>query len=351
MTIEDMCKRIFEHNTKYCWDYYNLFHSDSFNYYWNDPEQFVKQMFDHGGKSSFWEGVQLEEKRYKHMMCAFFLGHYIKKEIPLLANVFEGQDAEFFSWAWFLCCLYHDAFFDIEREKDVSHSKNRIGRMRGTKYGDDYMKYSRPYFRNGDGTLYDLKTINRYDTYRFRYFNGIRDHGIIAGDQLARKYSQFFCEVQNNTIALPDWLKINDRLNEKVQMIARVIACHNIFICTKKEDERKYRDCDLEHLILTSNNDCKMPKRLSTEGKLYFLLCLCDSIEPTKRGFDDSSSLNFQIDQNCITVILTNAGNNETVEKYIQTQEELNKWLRYVYVTAGSNYNTTKVNYRIDNVL
>lgn len=349
MTIEDMCKRIFEHNTKYCWDYYNLFHSDSFDYYWNDPEQFVKQMFDHGGKSSFWEGVQLEEKRYKHMMCAFFLGHYIKKKTSLLADVFEGKDSTYFSWAWFICCLYHDAYFHIEKEG--KNPATRFGSMRGTKHGNDYSEYNRPYFKNAEGALYDLNIINGYDTFRFRYFNRIRDHGICAGDQLARKYCQILNDVQSKTLSLPKGLIINDCLNEKVKMVARVIACHNIFICTKKDDEDKYRDCGLQSLIPTFDNDCKMPKRLTTEGKLFFLLCLCDSIEPTKRGFDDSSSLDFQIDQNCITAELTNKGNNEIAEKYIQTQEELNKWLRYVCVSAESNHNTTIIKYRMDNVL
>ena len=69
--------------------------------------------------------------------------------------------------------------------------------------------------------------------------------------------------------------------------IAKVIACHNIFVSSVGEQE-KYRVYKLHRLIPGNAKFYKMPHAQNylrnDYEKLYYMLCLTDVLEPSKRG-------------------------------------------------------------------
>ena len=330
MNLKILCNEVFDNRDYYKWDYYNCLNDYTFEDIWHNPECFIKQMFDRGGKSEFWKDISLSTRRYKHMMVAFFLGHYISKNFSIFDNL--NNDGSFFPWAWFLCCLYHDAYSDSERK------------MKGRRYHKDYSDYRRYYFDKPNHALYGLNIINGYDNYRFKYCNKKRDHGIYAADRLAKSYNRIFNQFNLRQVFLANNLYIDEELCDRVNHIAQVIACHNLFLCQNKDDEYMYDACGLQELIPTQNCSCKMPKFLNYYGQMYFLLCLCDNIEPTKRGID-LAVLHIDVN-NGIEIKLPN--DNITHYYYAKTQFELNSWLNYIKVSVENKDNKYTIKYEIN---
>lgn len=331
MKIKELCKNVFEQKNEYDWDYYSCFKGGCFEYCWEGPEDFVKKMFGAGKKTSFWEKLNLSESRYKHMMVAFFLGHFLSKKLIIFQELISNNKD--FSWEWFLCCLYHDAFADKERK------------MRGRSRNNDYTTYVRNYLKNSDEALFNIDIINKYDNYRYKFFDKTRDHGIYAADKLAKKYYALL-KSNGGHGYLPNGLRINNDLKNKVYKISQVIACHNIYICLNKEDENKYIKCGLQDLVITQNNSCKMPKGKTHYGLLHFLLCLCDTIEPTKREVD-LEKLDIEIDENKIEIKLM--PNSVLDYIYAKNQFELNSWLNYIDVSIEKSDEGYFIKYEINN--
>jgi hypothetical protein len=228
--------------------------------------------------------------------------------------------------------LYHDAYFDKERQ------------MKGRKNNRDYTTFPRKYLKNSDDSLYNINTINKYDNYRFKYCGKIRDHGIYAADKLAKAYSKLLKNVNKGYFILPNGLRINNDLKNKVYKISQVIACHNIYICLNKEDENKYIECGLQDLVVTQNNSCKMPKGKTHYGLLHFLLCLCDTIEPTKREVDLE---NFDIEINATKIEVKLFSNSPQDYIYSKAQFELNSWLNFVDVSIKKDEEKYNIEYKI----
>ena len=328
MKIKELCEEVFIGANYYAWDYYNISQNYSFKDIWGNPKLFVDHMFSVGGKYSFWDKVELSEKRYKHMLVAFFLGHYISKKCYVFNNFCNDVD---FSWEWFLCCLYHDAFADKERK------------MRGRSRNNDYTTYVRNYLKNSDEALFNIDIINKYDNYRYKFFDKTRDHGIYAADKLAKKYYALL-KSNGGHGYLPNGLRINNDLKNKVYKISQVIACHNIYICLNKEDENKYIKCGLQDLVITQNNSCKMPKGKTHYGLLHFLLCLCDTIEPTKREVDLER---FDIEINATKIEVKLLSNSPQGYIYSKAQFELNSWLNFIDVSIKKDEEKYNIEYKI----
>lgn len=82
--------------------------------------------------------------------------------------------------------------------------------------------------------------------------------------------------------------------------VAKVIACHNIFICSNGEN-KKYEQCKLNHLIPGNAKFRRMPHQQNylrdDYEKLYYLLCLTDALEPSKRSIS-LNDINLNITSN-----------------------------------------------------
>ena len=272
------------------WKYYSTMPIKNYEQAIQAPVQFIQQYFGYGGKADFLlESIYLYssegEERATHVVNTYFLGLYLQSELPFLqpTNILLNWD-RYFLWAWFLCALYHDAFFDGKRVDTEEIEYGYCGE-------NDRFLYSKATIEN-----YFKKNANTKTSFdREKHY----DHGILAASQLYKNYTKtlrFAVEFQGNDeqdfytekgIMLNDHLKMNYKTLDSLCKVAKVIACHNIYVCAAGEEE-KYKSCHLSHLIPASKKFRKMPhakNRLENDyEKLYYLLCLTDVLEPSKRG-------------------------------------------------------------------
>lgn len=290
MTLCDKFKSI----TKEKWQYYDGINLLGYEDAIARPLEFIETYFEHGNKNEFLfkslfydeqEDYSKQEERAIHTVNTFFLGIYLKERIDFLKphkNSFLGQGdiKDNFLWAWFLCSLYHDAFFDKKEDITVNCHYNHFSK----------------------GLLYNPDLIQRYygkcKTKETAYKNEPKfDHGIVAAEKLFCNYSNMVKTASNN----PNFdfknfqmsfefcgLKINNSTFHAMCKIAKIIACHNIFVADKKE-ESKYEK--IPELIPGNKKFFRMPNiknhnTMNSYEKLYFLLALVDTLEPTKRGIN-----------------------------------------------------------------
>lgn len=315
------------------WKYYSNIPISDYKQAIENPCDFIQRYFEYGGKTDFlFNSVyQGNACRAKHVVNTYFLGLYLVENIGFLkpTGFLQGKN---FLWAWFLCSLYHDAFCN-----------NTVSSTDKVRY--DYCKY-------GKGLLYSQTTIENYykknKTKETSYDNEIHyDHGIVAASKLYSNYMQILDNaLQNNnqkienffnqqSILIEGNLHINYDTYVALCKVAKIIACHNIFVCdsNNEDDKDKYRKNKLSHLIVGNGKFHKMPNMsiLSRDDyeKLYFLLALTDTLEPTKRGLD-VNNIDIEVeklDMSC-EIILSNIND----ERYLSGINSLPKWLDCVDV-------------------
>ena len=324
------------------WQYYDAINISGYEEAIAKPLEFIETYFEYGNKNEFLfkslfydeqEDYSKQEERAIHTVNTFFLGIYLKERIDFLKphkNSFLGQGdiKDNFLWAWFLCSLYHDAFFDKKEDITVNC---------------DYNHFSK-------GLLYNPDLIQRYyekcKTKETAYENNPKfDHGIVAAEKLYNNYTGMIVEKLGNEpnefknfIANKDLnhygLKINYSTFCAMCKIAKIIACHNIFIADKKE-ESKYEK--IPELIPGNKKFFYMPnikKRhiINSYEKLYFLLALVDTLEPSKRGID-LNHIDIQADkiQHSEYVLrIETLGSIDKQKEYYNGIKQLSNWLNFV---------------------
>lgn len=281
--------------------------------------------------------------RSVHAVNVFFIGIILQKIIdPSIAIISERRDEnreheEYypFSYIWYLVCLAHDMGYTYEASSEMYLKKLKkiikipmagskwalIREPRGIKSPNSWGKspscwknskrtaWYRAYgidiayefpdikkinYSNGtiiDAPQYTEDIINRYLAYR-AYEKGILDHGIIGADELFSKltvnYIKQYREVyfmQRNSF--DSFFSRGGRSFSIDQFnifayIADCIAAHNVYsIAYDNPDAEVYRSYGLESLI----SDRFV--RISYErNPLLFVLCVADTIEPSKRFRD-----------------------------------------------------------------
>ena len=321
------------------WCYYDNMTLSDYKDAIQEPLFFIESYFYYAGKNKFlyeslFDFQQTDNpeqiKRAVHTVNTFFLGIYLKEKIDFLKpnkNSFLAKENDFL-WAWFLCSLYHDAFFDKNEDITVNCDYNRFSK----------------------GLLYNPDLIQRYyekcKTKETAYKNEPKfDHGIVAAEKLYCNYINMIIEEFGNEsnkfknfIANKDLehcgLRINYSTFSAMCKIAKIIACHNIFVANKKE-ESKYEK--IPELIPGNKKFFRMPNiknhnTMNSYEKLYFLLALVDTLEPSKRGID-LKDINIHVDkvQNGEYVlqieILTS---QDKPKEYFKGIKQLNNWLNFV---------------------
>lgn len=282
-------------------------------------KDFITKIYEKGGKDFFLKDLDTDiSERSAHMVSAFFLGHHFSQNL----NIFQGivNDSEF-PWLWFLCCLYHDAYF--KNEWELKHL---------------YLKPQ--YFSDSKDVLHDEDIIEKYRDMRLS--TGKADHGIYAAAALSNHYDELYSRSERNNNSGNE-LTVDNDTRKAVNCVAKVIASHNIFLAQHR-DEEKYRRFGLDALIPSENSNCKMPKSLS--GKydidkydiLYLLLCLVDILEPIKRQITPAQVFVEITDRK---IVLKLADNIDTAARcdYISNILEAERWLNYISVNL-SKYDT-----------
>ena len=309
-----------------------------------DPLNFIESYFYYAGKNNFlydslYDFNQInnieQNKRASHTVNTFFLGLYFKEKIDFLkpnSNSFLSTENNFV-WAWFLCSLYHDAFFNINKETSL-------------KYNYDF--YSR-------GLLYNCDLIKRYyekekDPKTSHNNKTNYDHGIVSAEKLYTNYINMIVEIiNNNPNAFEDFiankdlkycnLKINFPTLRAVCKIAKIIACHNIF--NSKEATVEYNN--LQELVKGDIGYNYMPKAknqhpLNSYEKLYFLLALVDTLEPSKREIE-LKEIDIQVDENqhgMYDLHINLPTNNGERERYFNGISQLKDWLNFIDVSEDN---------------
>lgn len=340
MTLYDKFKSI----TKEKWQYYDAMNLLGYEEAIARPLEFIETYFEHGNKNEFLfnslfydeqEDYNKQEERAVHTVNTFFLGLHILENIAFLSpskNSFLGQNEKGnnFLWAWFLCSLYHDSFFDKNEDVIVNC---------------DYHHFSK-------GLLYNPDLIQRYyekcKTKETAYKNEPKfDHGIVAAEKLYSNYTNMIVEeLKSMPNTFKDFisnkdlehcgLRINYSTFSAMCKIAKIIACHNIFVADKKE-ESKYEK--IPELIPGNKKFFHMPNiknhnTLNSYEKLYFLLALVDTLEPSKRGIP-LDEINIQVDKikygvyDLHIIFLSDKGDQE---RYLSGISKLSDWLNFVSV-------------------
>lgn len=304
-----------------------------------------------------------------------------------------------FNYIWFICCLYHDYGYYFEDMKtdtcltsNIKLKPNMYKCLRQKIY--KYLKMSditygcsdfsnkkrnlchRKYFCNAikdeksliknctkqcSGEIiyeqndleksivvnkerYTQKIKTNYLLYRLGEFE-IVDHGIVGADLLFDRLFKNYVDHIEKREYKEYWRNISSFMSERLlfaceqfkvwSYIGDCIAAHNIWKCPKDANDEKvekYKKYGLDNLI--GDN---FKKIYFKDNPLLFILCLCDSIEPTKRSNNIDILKEIMIDikkeENIFT--LAYRGNDSKIVEYIKSLEKCEDWLgveiRYLY--------------------
>ena len=334
----------FEKITKERWQYYDSINLSGYEEAIAKPLEFIETYFEHGNKNEFLfkslfydeqEDYSKQEERAIHTVNTFFLGIYLKERIDFLKphkNSFLGQGdiKDNFLWAWFLCSLYHDAFFDKKEDITVNCHYNHFSK----------------------GLLYNPDLIQRYygkcKTKETAYKNEPKfDHGIVAAEKLYSNYTDMIVEeLKSIPNTFKDFisnkdlehcgLRINYSTFSAICKIAKIIACHNIFVA---DDKTKKSYENVPELIPGNKKFFHMPNiknhnTMNSYEKLYFLLALVDTLEPSKRGID-LNHIDIQADkiQHSEYVLrIVTLGSIDKQKEYYNGIKQLSNWLNFVEI-------------------
>lgn len=333
------------------WKYYSELNYENYNAAIDRPLNFIRDYFCIGGKDKFlYNGIfdfqeddSDQNKRALHTVNTFFLGIYLLEKIDFLypsKSSFLGTDKNLL-WAWFICSLYHDAFFNVEYNQfpDLNYNFSYCNKSQGLLYNPSQLE---KYYNKG---------INSETCHRTPH----PDHGIYAAEKLYENYVKNIKEllVQNNNLEHflcgnnvnyeYSNLKVNLSCYNAICKISKIIASHNVFSCdiNKPEEILKYKNSGLKELIPNNPEYRYMPNikdrnSMTSYEKLYFLLALVDSIEYSKREIDaDNIEINIEAEQKNKHIIFININediNDETKKKYFNGVCGLNSWLNFVTV-------------------
>lgn len=290
-------------------------------------KEFIKQMVEISGKGEtriFKYIDYLDGERLKHIVSCFFFGHifydefcFVRESIDKSLNKMELKNDLYktpkkkFSYIWFLCCLFHDLGYAIEKNN---------------KY-DEKLNIPSKKMVLGIPKIYSKKNIELYKCYRYCICNK-NDHGIYGGSIFYEEMCKLRKEKQQygNGQSMY-WGK---DLEQAFANAAWVIICHNIFFVNKdSSDAKQYESCGLSDFILNKNER----KIKFAKHPLLFFFCLIDSLEPLKLSSGDIDILS----EISIVSNFKNSIELQVQEQYIKEIERKIKWL------ANINQNNTKL--------
>ncbi len=339
-SLFDIYEKVFKKDArKYRWWYYRKLDNNWNNYDLtsifddknedcNRADDLIYEIYIAGGKDRFFKDL-LEElgERSRHMVSAFFLGHYLAHGITAFQELLNDSD---FSWLWFICCLYHDSYF--KNEKSHAHSN-----------------YLPSYYLDSKNLLYSKTIIEKYR--EFRLLNGCYDHGIYAASALSHNYRTLYNKRMrrkiDNNYADERELRITDETRKAINCVAKVIASHNIFLAQNEDTKKVYSIAGLEKLIPSESDNCKMPKGKSKYELLYLLLSLVDILEPIKRNIS-LKQLKLELEnERVIHIRMDSSGNLSNCTRYTFNVIDAETWLNYISINYEKKENTIEIKIKI----
>ena len=227
-----------------------------------------------------------DSNRVVHMTALYLLGlklgSLFKRSVQEEFNKnVSGNTSWFdFKYTWFLTCLYHDTASCVE---------NNIGAVDKSKFKRS--PYTTPVWPDDPGLRVSFRGSNELAEHYYQYRESSRmfDHGIAGGFLLFDKLVENFkkqtagYDLEHGPIII-DGLHWRKEHIDHFRYIADAIICHNMWTvqATDIAGVETYKKFSLEKLIIdpTSTEDQRLSQR---NYPLQFMLCLLDTIEPTKR--------------------------------------------------------------------
>ena len=253
--------------------------------------RFIKDFFKYGEKEKVFSfDFKSEYKnngKHIHTVSLFLLGKYLEKIFnpSIFKKIMESISASDwynYEYTWFLTCLYHDTASCIEEIRmplNTSNSQKQLDFYLGN-FNIIYTPYN--YVPKKYGvclTRFSEQLIKNY--FFYRAISGNCEHGIIGGYLLFDRFvKNFYKHTKNHNFDEEPYFG-KDGLNwrrehlDHAAYISDAIICHNIWLSNNK---KLYEAYGLSPLIEEYKNILSF-----VDYPLQFVLCLLDTIEPTKR--------------------------------------------------------------------
>ena len=357
---QKLCNEIKKHGT--FWNYYGDRFEDVLKSE-RTAREFIYNYFKKGSKSyilSEWSSCSNEDMQVRnmHTVNVFFIGAMLQRmvdeRILIKSKVSSGYP---FSYIWYLLCLAHDLGYVYENYSevylglsnaffyrpcymtkqsikimprsawyrdhgiDIPYSVSRnVGRGKGLYNGNRVCRVN-GVIEYSNGTIikeprYTAKLINNYFYYRL-YEMKTLDHGIIGADELFSKLIINYIREYRVVASQASFTgTFREFYNEKglhfsseqfsiFEYIAECVAAHNIY---KAENNEHNKEIYVKYSL-----DCLLPEKFEKisykDDPLLFILCVADTIEPSKRfpNFDNIEllskiSVDYDVDSNSLCV-------------------------------------------------
>lgn len=323
---------------KYPWVYYPGYYSCNQDIL-RDKDcacAFIRNILQRGGKGDLQilnYLNDLEPSRIIHIVSLYFWGLSILENVSLIntscknyiSNLKKEPFEEIYNdflYLWMLICFFHDLGYVVEEGK-ISFS-SRV----------------KPYFSffpkgpvTGIPSTYNKTLFKNYNNYISCRFNKY-DHGVVSGIWLYHD----LCEYRRSLVELlgKDYedrsidgksysLFWGKELEELFMIASWTICCHNIFYEEKFDVFAPcYRHHHLDKLLYIN----KVRNIDVEKHPLLFLLCLADSIEPTKiLGYEHLDKVDVIFDSNSIKFSFDPNIENIVCKSFSHKLSELDKWL------------------------
>lgn len=269
----------------------------------SDPKEsmdFIKEYFGLGRKEDILSENEMEgfkkSGKHRHTVSLYFLGVLLKdvfnKKIEdyLKQTINFGCNNYYYTYTWFVCCLFHDMAWNLEKEKlkvvGGENFEDLFDNIFIEKFKIENHFYKHIYI-NGKKIVfqYSFDLFKKYLYYRYDHKREI-EHGIVAGillyDRLIKNYNNKWRQCKNSMVDscyTEEYFSYNDRVWRKEHKdhfayIADCISSHNIW---NSEDKELYLKYGLKDLIIENDNLIEFDK-----NPLLFMLAILDTIEPVK---------------------------------------------------------------------
>lgn len=292
---------------KNCVSYYGIEYSAERLFVGDDKEseavrckEFMHEHYMAGKKHELLDSAlytQYESKgKHVHSVSLYLLGkallpHFqqeIDKKLTAFLPHYSGwhDHNRDFLHTWFLTSMYHDFASCIEFGTIQANDSERH-RSLAFHLGNHDIRYSiygdYPYKTQNVPIRFSKELIENY--FYYRACSGACEHGIIAGNLFFDRFVKTFLKAtkENRFDEAGNWDGRDGNWNTDMIMysayIADAIICHNIWLGGPREEET-YMSHGLTPLLWHIHPENKLSIR---KYPLQFMLCLLDTIEPTKR--------------------------------------------------------------------
>lgn len=329
------------YNNSETWNYYSLENlRNPFKLpIFENSKEFIKEFLDYSGKTKNIYNVleKIEEERNLHIVTNYFLGILFYENLPKIKKYIDQQIKKYtppvgapfnisFKYFWFLTCFYHDVGYYYEKNVKCTVSLDKIKSELNIE--NNLSKFV------GVPRIYQ-NVYKNYFKYRLEKFN-VNDHGIIGGllffDKLHKIYKYF--QEQNSYITgiVQDTFTYKNLVWSKsmlqyFKLISSVICVHNIWFINKtnKDYIATYKEYQLDKLILSNYSSIISVNKYP----LFNLLCLVDSIEPTKRfGIDFLKKVNIDFFGKNKIIVSSNSPKDSEVINWFYSILQLSDWIK-----------------------